>query len=142
MTSRTILTLANGRGLDLLRAFPLVYLATPYSKYAAGIECAFKDAAALTGKLLTAGIKIYSPIAHTHPIAIYGNLDPLDHSIWMPFDEAMMTASSALLVAQMQGWRESYGVNYEIGFFLNADKPVFYLDTVLMRVAAEPMELN
>lgn len=140
--TRTILTLANGRSLDLLKSYPLVYLATPYSKYAAGIDCAFKDAAALAAKLLTAEIKVYSPIAHTHPIAIYGQLDPLDHAIWMPFNEAMMTASSVLLVAQMQGWRESYGVNHEIVFFTGAGKPVFYLDTVMMRVASTPMEID
>lgn len=121
-----------------LTEFLLVYLATPYSKYNDGIECAFRDAAALTAKLLRLGVKSYSPIAHTHPIAIYGDLDPLDHSIWLPFDEAMMKKSDALLVAQMQGWRESYGVKHEIQFFTAAGKPVFYLDTVAMAVASKP----
>lgn len=121
-----------------LTEFPLVYLATPYSKYNDGIECAFRDAAALTAKLLRLGVKVYSPIAHTHPIAIYGDLDPLDHAIWLPFDEAMMKKSDALLVAQMHGWRESYGVSHEIQFFTAAGKPVFYLDTVAMAVASEP----
>jgi hypothetical protein len=118
--------------------FPLVYLATPYSKYRDGIDCAFRDAAALAARLLKLGVKVYSPIAHTHPIAIYGQLDPLDHAIWMPFDEAMMTASAALLVAQMQGWRESYGINHEIEFFKAGGKPVFYLETMMMTVADEP----
>jgi hypothetical protein len=126
------ITLAN------VTEFPLVYLATPYSKYRDGIDCAFRDASALAAKLLRLGVKVYSPIAHTHPIAIYGQLDPLDHAIWMPFDEAMMTASAALLVAQMQGWRESYGINHEIEFFKAAGKPVFYLETMMMTVADAP----
>lgn len=124
-----------------LTEFPLVYLATPYTKYRDGIECAFKDAAALAARLLREGVKVYSPIAHTHPIAIYGNLDPLDHKIWMPFDEAMMTASAALLVANLPGWRESYGVAHEIEFFTNAGKPVFYLERVLLKVGRVPFDL-
>lgn len=48
----------------------LVYLATPYSKYPRGIEAAFVDASRLAACLVRLGISVYSPIAHTHPIAI------------------------------------------------------------------------
>lgn len=105
----------------------LYYLATPYTKYKGGIEKAFMAAAELTGKLLTNGYRVYSPIAHTHPVAVYGGLDPLDHSIWLPFDEAMMHACDALLVAHMDGWRESKGVMHEIEFFARGKKPIFDL---------------
>lgn len=106
----------------------LCYLATPYSKYPPGIEQAFVDAAKLAALLLPSGLKVYSPIAHTHPLAIHGKIDPLDHAIWMPFDEAMMTAADVLLVAHMHGWQESYGIAHEIRFFENAGKPIFDLD--------------
>lgn len=106
----------------------LAYLATPYSKYEPGIEQAFIDAAKLAALLLRAGMKVYSPIAHTHPLAVHGNIDPLDHAIWMPFDEAMMTAADVLLVAHMQGWQESFGIAHEIKFFEDAGKPIFDLD--------------
>lgn len=129
MSAATVLTLAN------VAELPLVYMATPYTKYKDGIECAFKDASALAARLLVRGVKVYSPIAHTHPLAVYGGLDPLDHKIWLPFDEAMMRACAALVVAQMDGWRESYGVLHEIKFFAEQRKPVFYLDTVTLRVA-------
>lgn len=120
----------------------LVYLATPYTKYYAGIDAAFKDASALAAKLLKEGVKVYSPIAHTHPIAIYGGIDPKDHEIWLPFDEAMMRACSCLLVAQMEGWRQSRGVLHEIKFFAEAGKPVFYLDRVLLKVADAAWEID
>lgn len=123
-----------------LTVYPLVYLATPYSKYPAGIECAFRDAAALAARLLKNGARVYSPIAHTHPLAVYGNIDPLDHAIWLPFDEAMMTACAALFVAQMRGWRESFGVKHEIEFFSAARKPVIYLDTISLRGRATPWD--
>lgn len=128
--------------MNELRQYPLVYLATPYSKYEPGIECAFKDAAALAARLMVLGVKVYSPIAHTHPLAVYGGIDPLDHSIWLPFDEAIMAASAALVVAQMQGWRESKGVAHEIEFFTRAEKPIFYLDTVLMRAQASSFQFD
>jgi hypothetical protein len=106
----------------------LAYLATPYSKYPAGIEAAFRDAAALTGRLLVSGLRVYSPIAHTHPVAIYSGLDPFDHKIWLPFDEAMMRAADVLVVAHMDGWEESYGIAHEIKFFADARKPIYDLN--------------
>jgi hypothetical protein len=111
-----------------LTDFPLVYLATPYSKYESGIEQAFIDAAILTSRLLVAGVKVYSPIAHTHPLAIHGKLDPYDHKIWLPFDQAMMDASAAIAVATMQGWKESYGVQHEIQWFDKVGRPIFFVD--------------
>lgn len=107
---------------------PLCYLATPYSKWVPGLHDAFIQACILASRLLTAGVKVYSPIAHTHPLAIYGKLDPLDHSIWLPFDEAMMDAAQVLLVAHMDGWRESKGVAHEIDFFDREGKPIFDLN--------------
>lgn len=106
----------------------LIYLATPYSRYPAGIYAAFADASRLAAALLVAGHKVYSPIAHTHPLAIHGKLDPLDLSIWLPFDEAMMERADLLVVAHMEGWDESKGVAHEIGVFRAAGKPIYDLD--------------
>lgn len=119
------------RGLAL-SDYSLCYLATPYTKYPAGIEQAFVDASACAARLLKAGVKVYSPIAHTHPLAIHGGLDPLDHAIWLPFDQAMMEAADALIVAHMDGWHDSYGVNHEIDFFAKAGKPIVHIDPVTL----------
>lgn len=120
----------------------LCYLATPYSKYKGGdIVTAFQHAAALAAKLLRSGVKVYSPIAHTHPLAIFGNLDPLDHSIWLPFDEAMMEACGVLLVAHMDGWEESKGIAHEIEFFASRGKPIFDLNPETMTMAKRPHAL-
>jgi len=121
---------------QLQRKDALCYLATPYSRYFDGdLERAFVDASKLAAKLLLAGVKVYSPIAHTHPLAIHGNLDPLDHSIWLPFDEAMMDAAHILIVAHMDGWQESKGVAHEIEFFEKRGKPIYDLDPVTMTMA-------
>ena len=108
----------------------LAYLGTPYTRYAAGIEAAFQDAAALAARLLLSGIHVYSPIAHTHPLAMYGLLDPLDHSIWLPFDELMMRRCDTLIVAHMEGWQESKGIAHEVDYFWRAGKPIFDLSDV------------
>jgi hypothetical protein len=123
--------------MEALRKFDLVYLATPYSKYPAGIEAAFIEACRISGRLVLFGVSVYSPIAHTHPIAIHGGLDPMAHELWLPFDEAIMDKSDALCVAMMDGWKESRGIAYEIAVFRRARKPVFYLDPVNMAVDAE-----
>lgn len=52
------------------------YLASPYSKYPAGIEAAFQDICKQTALLIRHKIPVYSPIAHTHPVAIHGEIDP------------------------------------------------------------------
>lgn len=104
----------------------IAYLASPYALY--GIERAFTDTAKLAAKLLLAGVRVYSPVVHCHPIATFGRIDPIDYSVWLPFNETMLAASSVLIVAQMEGWRESRGVAFEVEFFERAGKPIFDLD--------------
>lgn len=113
--------------LSDLKRFDLIYVATPYTKYPDGITLAFIHACKLTARLLRRGLKVYSPIAHTHPIAIHGSIDPLDLSIWLPFDGAMMEKADCLLVAMMQGWESSAGIKHEIETFIERDKPVYFL---------------
>lgn len=105
----------------------LNYLATPYSAFAKGPFAAFQQACEIAGHLLRAGINCYSPIAHTHSVATFGDIDPLDHSIWLPFDEYMMAKCDGLIVAEMEGWRESKGIAHEIRFFERAAKPIWHL---------------
>jgi hypothetical protein len=113
----------------------LIYLASPYSKYPDGIDKAFEDISAIAGRLLIGGYKVYSPIAHTHPIAVHANLDPYDHSIWLPFDQAIMKACDAMIVAKMDSWDRSYGIGEEIKFFNAANKPIYYLDPETLEVS-------
>jgi hypothetical protein len=114
----------------------LAYLATPYTKYATGPHGAFFDASRLAGKLILSGVNVYSPIAHTHPIGLYGGMDILDLAIWLPFDEIMMDRCDSLIVAHMAGWRESRGIAHEIDFFERAGKPIADLDPDTLQMVA------
>ncbi|HCE08748.1 MAG TPA: hypothetical protein DEQ40_09145 [Oxalobacteraceae bacterium] len=106
---------------------PFVYVATPYSKYDGGLDAAFVEACKATAELIRRGIAAYSPIAHTHPVAIHGCIDPLDHDRWMALDAAMMDAASELYVIKMPGWDQSKGVAIEIETFRAAGKPIRFL---------------
>lgn len=117
-----------------LRKHDLVYLATPYSKYPKGQEMAFRDACALAAKLVRLKVKVYSPIAHAHPIAIHGGIDPLALDLWLDFDAAMMAKSDAILIAQMEGWDRSSGIAHEMQEFRAAGKPIRFVDPVTMGV--------
>lgn len=99
------------------------YLATPYSKYPGGIVNAHKDACAEASLLVKAGVPVYCPIAHTHPIAIEGGMDPFDHETWLEADRAFMDAAKGLIVCEMAGWDESYGIEQEIKHFAKQGKP-------------------
>lgn len=103
------------------------YLASPYSKYTTGIEEAWSEVCRQAALLIENKIPIYSPIAHTHPIALFGKIDPYAHAVWLPADLPLMQRAKGLIVCMMQGWEESYGINEEIKEFKAAGKPIVYM---------------
>ncbi len=120
--------------LDLARSYPgYWYLASPYSKYPAGIHVAFVDVCRHAAWLIRHGVRIYCPIAHTHPIATFGNIDPYDHKIWMPVDLPFMQGACGMIVDTMQLWADSYGINIEIEQFTADHKPIMYFDPEQVR---------
>jgi hypothetical protein len=103
------------------------YLATPYSKYPGGIVRAFSDACREAALLIRAGIPVYCPIAHTHPIAIHGDIDPFDHKIWLAADHTFMESAKGLIVCRLVGWDKSYGIGVEIEHFQKSGKRIVYM---------------
>jgi len=106
------------------------YLATPYSKYPYGTHDAFRLACECAAALIKSGIPVYSPIAHSHPIAKHGNINPLDHRIWLAADKPLMDAAKALIVLKAESWAESYGMAKEIQAFKAANKEIFYVNEI------------
>jgi hypothetical protein len=104
------------------------YLATPYSKYPGGIEAAYREACKAAAWLIRNGVKVFCPIAHSHPIAIEGGIDPMDHTIWLPADEPLMDGATGLVVCMMESWEVSYGVRQEMFAFQRAEKPIRTLE--------------
>lgn len=113
---------------------PIFYIATPYSQYAQGREQAWRDACAAAATLIKRGLFVFSPVAHSHPIAEFGDIDPLCHKTWMPLDLAMLDECAGLVVVMMPGWRESIGVQREIAHAIETDKSVCYLSWPMLNV--------
>jgi len=112
--------------LDDIRDARLVYVATPYSKYHLGQTIAAIHAAQATAELMRRGFVAVSPIAHSHAVATYGNLDAMDWTLWKRQDQPLMNAADALVVVMMTGWQESVGVQAEIEHFVATRKPVVF----------------
>jgi Domain of unknown function (DUF1937) len=115
-------------GISGLRVYPLIFLSTPYSRYASGLQEAFEGACKLAGRLIINGLNIYSPIAHSHPIAFYGEINPLDVKLWMRLNEPHIKAANAILVGEMAGWKDSDGVKNEMDAFAMAGKPIYFVN--------------
>ena len=106
----------------------LWYLATPYSKYPGALEAAFELACDTAGILIRANVPVFSPIAHSHPIARVCGMDPLDHRIWLPADAPMMAAATGLILLRAESWEQSYGMRVERDAFDAACKPIVWMD--------------
>ena len=103
------------------------YLATPYTKYPAGIEEAWKHACQAAGWLTDRGVPNYCPIAESHPIAIAGGIDPRNHDIWIVRNRPLLHHAVGGIIVQMPEWTESYGVKIEMDHFRAFQKPMHFL---------------
>lgn len=105
----------------------MIYLASPYSHAEAGVrEERFRAACMMCGKLMSEGHHVFSPIAHTHPVAVLCDL-PKGFAFWQEYDYWFVSHASAVYVLMLDGWRESVGVTAEIQMALDLDIPVKYL---------------
>lgn len=107
----------NADTLEAMQAAGVYYLASPYSHP----DFATKDARAAaaqsySGRILSVGIKNFSPIAYCHPLALRFKL-PTDADWWWEFNLAFMEMSAGLIIAQIDGWQDSYGVKLELDWY-------------------------
>ena len=77
--------------------------------------------------LIGHGVRVYSPITHTHPIAHYGGLDPLDLDLWLRVDKPFMQHACGMIVLELRGWRLSKGIKAEVAEFARMGKPIHYM---------------
>lgn len=92
----------------------LIYLASPYSSpdsHIRGLRYvrACKAAAVLMGQ----DHIVFSPIAHTHGIAMYGGIHT-GWDFWEKYDRAILECCKELWVLDIPGWTESKGILAEI----------------------------
>jgi hypothetical protein len=108
------------------RMSELIYIASPYSHADETVKRDRFDAVCeYAGHLMKLGHVVYSPIAHSHPIAMRSGL-PTDWDYWKTFDHAMITRSTSLMVLMLPGWEESEGVKAEVQMAQALGIPIDY----------------
>ena len=105
----------------------MIYLASPYSHPDAAIrEERFHAACQAAAQLMQAENIVFSPVVHSHPIALYGL--PTDWRFWERHDREQLMRCDEVVVLMFDGWQESEGVHAEIRIAAELGKPVRYLE--------------
>jgi nucleoside 2-deoxyribosyltransferase len=105
----------------------LVYLASPYSHPDPAVKHErFLAACRAAGSLIQQGVHVFSPIAHTHPIALACDL-PGGWEFWAEYDRLMIAACDELHVLMLDGWRQSAGVQAEMLIAETLGKPIRWI---------------
>lgn len=109
----------------------LAYLAVPYSHSDPLVrETRFNVANKAASYLMNMRLAVFSPISHTHPIAIIGGL-PIDWSFWVAYDRKMLSMCDMLIVLTIKGWHESVGVSNEIEIAREMSIPIRSLSALM-----------
>lgn len=102
------------------------YLASPYTHKNWKIKMRRHEAVEKAAvDLLRHGIFTFAPIAYNAPWEKYDL--PGDWQFWEKFDKAFVDRMDAVLVLQLDGWKESVGVQAEIAYAKENGIPVEYI---------------
>ncbi len=104
----------------------IIYLACPYSHDDPAVrENRFQAVSKLAAALCRAGILVFSPISHSHPLAQYGGL-PGDWGYWEKVDKAFMAVCDIMVIYMLDGWDTSRGVTKETKLWVLSRKLFIY----------------
>ena len=104
-----------------------IYLASPYSHANPDVrETRFELAAKAAAELMRRGNLVFSPIAHSHPLATFGGLRG-DWNFWREFDHSFFEWADELWVLELPGWDTSPGIADELALFPR-DKAIKYIN--------------
>ena len=105
----------------------LVYLATPYSHLDPNVmHERFEAVNAVAARLMYDGLHVFSPISHTHPIALAGDL-PRGWEFWQEYDRAILSVCSKMIVLMLDGWETSKGVAGEMAIAKELVIPIEFI---------------
>lgn len=107
---------------------PLIYLASPYQHKDEKVRLdRVERVTVAAGKLMQLGYCVYSPIVHSHHIAVAVEL-PKGWDYWKKHDLVMLSRCQSLAVLQLDGWHNSVGIKGEMEFARNNSIPIMYLE--------------
>ena len=103
----------------------MIYLASPHAHPDPAVREARERAAAkYTIRQFQCGLPLYSPIVYSAAIAAHN----LPWDFWMKFDRPFLKAADRVWVLMLDGWKESKGVQAEIGIARKLGKHVAYVE--------------
>jgi len=106
----------------------MIYIASPYTHAEADVmQDRFAAVCMYASHLMQSGLLAFSPIAHSHPIAVRGGL-PRSFEFWDEFDRSILSICDAVHVLTLDGWRESTGIASEVVIADLLGLPVEYVD--------------
>ncbi|HUP81987.1 MAG TPA: DUF1937 family protein [Pirellula sp.] len=109
----------------------MIYLASPYTHVDAAVRESRFDAACLaTSTLMRAGLSVYAPIVHSHPLVRYGL--PIEWQFWQAHDCEHLRRCDNVIVLTLDEWKESRGVQAEIELAIDLDLPIRYLSSPMI----------
>lgn len=103
------------------------FLCSAYSRDSLGLENAFYVACKARALLVKAGILCFSPIVHSHYVAVHGDIDPHSHEIWLTVEAPFRYRAKGAIMLKSPGWEESYGMKFELAEFQAEGKPVVWM---------------
>lgn len=107
----------------------IVYLAIPYSHPDKQVRHRrFEIANEVAADLMSKGEMVFSPISHSHVIAVKNDL-PTSWDYWQEHCKSFVSVSSKLYVITVDGWEESTGVQAEIELAKELNIPIKYITT-------------
>lgn len=106
----------------------LYYLASPYTHKNKEIQKKrLKDISIIGSELTKKGVLCIHPIASSATLVKHGSMKGC-FDTWATLDLEYVRRCDAVLVADLDGWKESIGVTAEIEYARSHSKGVFILD--------------
>ncbi len=106
----------------------IAYLACPYTHQSAIVmRERFEKVSKCAGLLMQKGHIIFSPISHTHPIAMQCKL-PVEWRYWEKFDTVYLSVCYKMFVLKLQGWETSTGITNEIEIATHLGLEIEYIN--------------
>ncbi len=111
------------------------YLATPYSHKDPNIMIQrFNAACHAAAVLMGDGETVFSPIAHSHPIALYmGGGAQVNGEFWMKQDSPILDFCDELVIIMMDGWETSNGIKKERDYAAKHCIKISYMDPLTLK---------
>ena len=105
-----------------------IFLASPYTHNDEAVMIfRYEAALAAASELINEGNIIFSPIVHSHPIAVTYNL-PRDYSFWQAYTNSFILHwAEVFSILRLQDWEHSVGIKDESVLARKVNLPIYYI---------------